>query len=241
MKRNSNKENSNTISNQAVKDVQNEKEEELNAYNEIDEGNKINDEITKKNNRETIINNLFNDIKSIRAELDSYKNEFQLLRSNAQVLGFNVTEIQNKAHNFNNDVHGLRNDAHEIQYDTNELRNEVHDIKNDVHEVGNELNNLRNILDNYFGLLIFNENNNEGQNKNINYDELIEEKELDQKSFEKYKEEKCAICLEDFNIGNKVCNLPCLHIYHSFYIKNWLKIRGKCPLCGNDLLIQKNS
>ena len=191
------------------------KDKELNTCNEFDEDNKLNDEIkTNKNNSE-------NDVTFINTELDSCRNEFQHLKTFVQDLRFNDDEIKNEVHS---------------------LRNDVHELTNDVHELSSGVHELRNMFSVLISNLFSNENliNNEEQNNNINYDELLEEKELDEKSFEKYKEEKCAICLEDFNIGNKVCYLPCLHIYHSFCIKNWLKIRGKCPLCGNDL-IQNNS
>ena len=106
-----------------------------------------------------------------------------------------------------------------------------------MHDLRSTFDNLFNRMDVLFNRLTYNRNSNinEGQNNEINYDELLDEIELDEKSFEKYKEEKCAICLEDFNAGNKVCYLPCLHLYHSFCIKNWLKIRVRCPLCGDDL------
>ena len=191
------------------------KDKELNTCNEFDEDNKLNDEIkTNKNNSE-------NDVTFINTELDSCRNEFQHLKTFVQDLRFNDDEIKNEVHS---------------------LRNDVHELTNDVHELSSGVHELRNMFSVLISNLFSNENliNNEEQNNNINYDELLEEKELDEKSFEKYKEEKCAICLEDFNIGNKVCNLPCLHIYHSFCIKNWLKIKEKCPLCGNELIQNKN-
>ena len=244
MKRNPNEENSNKKTNQFAKDIQNEKEEKSNTCNKIHEDNEINDENkTNKNNNEDIINILSNNVSFLETELDSYRNEFQLFKTFAQGLGFNTHEIQNEVHELRNGVHELRNNVNEIRYDVHGLSNKVHEIKNELHDIRNSLNFINNSLGNIFNLLIFEENltNTEEQNNKINYDELLEEKELDEKSFEKYKEEKCVICLEDFNIGNKICNLPCLHIYHSFCIKNWLKIRGKCPLCGKYLLIQKNS
>ena len=254
----------------------NSNEEEFNSNIEIDEDNKIFDEMKKKtyenpkgndaiktkNNNENN-NRLSNDFYSEREELHSFENDFQPPRSEFNSLRNNIHGLGNGIHEIRNDVLDLRNDVHEFGNDVLDLRNDVHEfgndvlaLKNDVHKFGNDVhefkdefinncheirNNINNLL-NRFNELLYNtvisnenSNNNEGQNNNINYDELLEEKEIDEDSFEKYKEEKCSICLEDFNIGNKVCYLPCLHIYHSFCIKNWLKIRGKCPLCGDDL------
>ena len=238
------KKNSKQKTNQVDKDFQNENHEEFNI-DEIDEDN-------------------MNICHLTNTELDSFKNNFQLFRSNdhnfgneVDVLRNGVHKLINSVHNFSddfnglrNDVHGLRNDVYGLRNDIHGLRNDIHGLSNDVHGLSNDVHGLRNDIHEFSNNFenLFNEinailnrnpnemsNSNKGQNNNINYDELLEEKELDEEIFEKYESEKCAICLEEFNIGNKVCYLPCFHIYHSFCIKNWLKIRGKCPLCGKDL------
>ena len=244
MKRNSHQEKSSQKSNQVVKDLQNDNEEEFITYNEINEDNKINDENKTKNNNDHITSRQSTDFHYIRNELDCFRNNFQALENNVHNLGIdahglrsNIHEISNDVHELSNDVHGLRNDVHELSNDVHGLRNDVHGLSNDMHDLRSTFDNLFNRMDVLFNRLTYNRNSNinEGQNNEINYDELLDEIELDEKSFEKYKEEKCAICLGDFNAGNKVCYLPCLHLYHSFCIKNWLKIRVRCPLCGDDL------
>ena len=42
---------------------------------------------------------------------------------------------------------------------------------------------------------------------------------------------RCNICLEDFNNGEYVLILPCLHIYHTKCIKEWFNSNNTCPLC----------
>ena len=43
----------------------------------------------------------------------------------------------------------------------------------------------------------------------------------------------CAICHEDFAIGDKLRCLPsCEHHYHSGCIGHWLRIKAACPLCN---------
>lgn len=39
---------------------------------------------------------------------------------------------------------------------------------------------------------------------------------------------RCAICLEDFNVGVR---MPCLHMFHENCIGEWLQIGNSCPLC----------
>ena len=41
----------------------------------------------------------------------------------------------------------------------------------------------------------------------------------------------CIICLYDFNIGDKIAALPCLHVFHFDCIKHWLNNELSCPVC----------
>mmetsp|Transcript_23663 Transcript_23663/g.65814 ORF Transcript_23663/g.65814 Transcript_23663/m.65814 type:complete len:281 (+) Transcript_23663:114-956(+) len=42
---------------------------------------------------------------------------------------------------------------------------------------------------------------------------------------------QCMVCLENFQGGDEVRILPCLHRYHSGCVDPWLTSRGSCPLC----------
>ncbi|KAI9289424.1 hypothetical protein BC943DRAFT_73186 [Umbelopsis sp. AD052] len=45
----------------------------------------------------------------------------------------------------------------------------------------------------------------------------------------------CVICLDDFDIGEKVRRLPCGHEFHCECIDPWLTIKSaSCPLCKHD-------
>ena len=41
----------------------------------------------------------------------------------------------------------------------------------------------------------------------------------------------CTICLNSFKHGDKALILPCIHIFHTNCIKNWLKTQNTCPNC----------
>ena len=67
---------------------------------------------------------------------------------------------------------------------------------------------------------------------NDNVESFIEEKEVTEQLIKNINEENCLICLEKYSIGDKICYLPCLHLFHFFCIKKWIKIKNRCPLCN---------
>lgn len=47
-------------------------------------------------------------------------------------------------------------------------------------------------------------------------------------------DQSCAVCLTDYEDGDRLCILPCLHCYHAGCIEIWLANHSRCPLCNHD-------
>lgn len=49
------------------------------------------------------------------------------------------------------------------------------------------------------------------------------------------EEEKCPVCLLEFNDDEDVKTLPCKHMYHPSCIDTWLVKNSACPICKRDV------
>lgn len=47
--------------------------------------------------------------------------------------------------------------------------------------------------------------------------------------------EKCTICLCEFENGEDVRRLPCMHLFHINCVDQWLVTNTKCPICRVDI------
>lgn len=72
----------------------------------------------------------------------------------------------------------------------------------------------------------------------INYKQINaifkQEITLNSLKLEKNDIKDCVICLETFDMNNKVINLQCNHFFHASCIKKWLKIQFTCPTCRSE-------
>jgi hypothetical protein len=49
----------------------------------------------------------------------------------------------------------------------------------------------------------------------------------------KFSEENksCAICMVNYEVGDKYMILECLHRFHEPCVKEWFKQKNTCPIC----------
>lgn len=41
----------------------------------------------------------------------------------------------------------------------------------------------------------------------------------------------CSICIEEYQVGEEISSLPCLHMFHCHCINEWLRHCNTCPIC----------
>mmetsp|Transcript_22084 Transcript_22084/g.61303 ORF Transcript_22084/g.61303 Transcript_22084/m.61303 type:complete len:274 (+) Transcript_22084:3-824(+) len=46
---------------------------------------------------------------------------------------------------------------------------------------------------------------------------------------------KCCICMSDYEEGDTIRTLPCLHCYHAGCIDPWLETNRTCPVCKHEV------
>lgn len=64
-----------------------------------------------------------------------------------------------------------------------------------------------------------------------NFSRFLESDEKSAESSEKSDETECIICMEEFENGEKIRYLPCMHYYHQNCIDDWLMRSFTCPRC----------
>lgn len=52
---------------------------------------------------------------------------------------------------------------------------------------------------------------------------------------EQEKAVQCSVCLDDFEVGNEVKEMPCKHMFHDKCIIPWLELHSSCPVCRYEL------
>ena len=87
-------------------------------------------------------------------------------------------------------------------------------------------NNFGDIFDQFFSMI----GNRESPTDQEILNELPETQIEDVTKLDAEKK-NCVICLEDFKNGDKACVLPCIHIFHTHCIKQWLQSKNFCPIC----------
>lgn len=46
---------------------------------------------------------------------------------------------------------------------------------------------------------------------------------------------ECELCLEEYEEGEELLRLPCMHIFHKACVGPWVEKAGTCPMCQVDV------
>ena len=52
---------------------------------------------------------------------------------------------------------------------------------------------------------------------------------------------QCSVCLEDYDLGQTVCQCVCKHYFHTTCLSTWLEKQSTCPLCREQVLSKPDS
>mmetsp|Transcript_34108 Transcript_34108/g.49944 ORF Transcript_34108/g.49944 Transcript_34108/m.49944 type:complete len:346 (-) Transcript_34108:9-1046(-) len=60
---------------------------------------------------------------------------------------------------------------------------------------------------------------------------LLRQRKTNHTKKKQQQPQTCAICLESYNVGEKVRTIPCFHTFHTKCIDPWLSTKAECPVC----------
>ena len=145
--------------------------------------------------------------------------------------------IKNISKNMQKRIENLEKDNKNVQMRLENIEKDNKNIEKVIENIEKRIEDLRARIENIFLRNTFinldcQEDNNY-DNEYLNDD--LEEIEVDEESSKKLDNKDCLICLEKFLIKDKICYLPCNHLFHSICIKNWIKIKKECPLCKRSI------
>ena len=189
------------------------------------------------------------EIEKVRKEIEDNGKEIEKVRKEIEGNGKKIEESGKEIRKVRKEIEGnlkkIEENGKEIEEAKKEIEGkgkeieengrEIEKIKKEIEENGEEIEREKNVLYNMmsffnrFSDFFQNTQNNNDKNKILNG---LEEVELDELFINK-EEIKCAICLENFSINDKISYLPCIHFFHSSCIKNWIRIKDRCPICNN--------
>ena len=167
-------------------------------------------------------------------ETEDISNQAHPINFHPFILNNNNTEINNNNPNDNNNGNINRNNNRRNIFEiTNRRRNRLFDTLTNFFIIQDYNDNFDNIL-NYIMINDPNKYGNPPASKNA-VDKLKKYKINEEKIKEFGFENSCAVCKEEFNIGEECLSMPCNHYFHDNCLIPWLKERNSCPVCRFEL------
>ena len=165
-------------------------------------------------------------------------------------------DISNSSHpiNFEPFILNNSNSQNNLNNSQNENggnhRHNINSLNRRAENLRNRANHIVELLTNY----IFIQNNNDNIDNIISHIMLHDTNKYGNppaakkaiENLKKYKineekikefgfENSCAVCKDEFNIGEECLSMPCNHNFHKDCIIPWLNERNSCPVCRYEL------
>lgn len=239
----------------AKNNINNICEEDNNINNNIDnnKNNNINNTITYNNNN---INNIRNNIEEEKDNNNTKENISSMISNKFESINNNISDkikpVFNKVSNFFKDIIKPKSDNSSDGNNSSDEESILNIIRFRRHRRRSLSVDNENDDDND------NENNsNNNNNRDLYIDDLL--RDDDDFLFEKEDTQeilryiptsivkevkrtndnnKCVICLSEFQVGEKESILPCLHFFHSECIEKWIGEKKWCPVCKYDISLK---
>ena len=138
----------------------------------------------------------------------------------------------NNNNNLNINIRNLRNNRSNSNI-SNRIGNRIFDLLNRIVTI----QNYNDEVDNIINQLMINDTNKYGNPPaSKNAIEKLQKCKIDIKKLKEFGiENSCAVCKEEFTVGEECILMPCQHHFHDNCLLPWLNERNSCPVCRYEL------
>ena len=159
------------------------------------------------------------------------KNDFNYYQDEINLIRRSFEKLKKKIDQHGEKIENVKTEIEQNGENIKIVKTEIEQHEENIEKVEKEIKEINIKISFIFGLSdsLQNINNNHDENRILNNLEEVEFNE----QFKNKEEIKCTICLENISIGDKIIYLPCVHLFHSSCIKNWIRIKNQCPICNN--------
>ena len=172
-------------------------------------------------------------------ENDDINNETHPIHFNPFILNQNNRENNNSSNinnsNNNSDGNNNRNENRRNIFEISSGRrnNRLFDLITNYFIIQNYNDNIDNIISH----LMLNDTNKYGNPPaSKNAIEKLKKYKINEEKIKEFGfENSCAVCKDEFIIGEECLSMPCNHYFHGNCILPWLKERNSCPICRYEL------
>ena len=168
-------------------------------------------------------------------ENDDTSNESHPIHFNPFILNNNNSENnENNNNNIDNTIRNRTNNhRHIFEISSSRRNNRIIDFFDSYYITQSYNDNIDNII----SLIMLNDTNKYGNPPaSKNSVEQLKKYIIDEKKIKEFGfENSCAVCKDEFNIGEECLSMPCNHYFHGNCLLPWLKERNSCPVCRYEL------